>query len=64
MKNNFIELTNSDNQKVLVNILNISWIIPDKNTTIIFMNFVGRNNFALPIVVKEEYSLIKQLIGL
>jgi len=63
MKNNFIELTNTDDQNVFVNILNILWIEPsDDNETMISLNINGKNDFPYILYVKENYHTIKNMI--
>lgn len=59
MKNVFIELTDNDNNKILLNVLHIAWIEPDKNGTSIKSNLV---NYSFPKKVKESYQEVKALI--
>jgi hypothetical protein len=59
MKNIFIELTDTNNVKVLLNVMHIAWIEPDKNGTSIKSNMV---NYSLPRKFKESYKEVKSLI--
>lgn len=59
MKNCFIELTDSDNLKILVNVYHIAWIEQGKNGAILKSNHV---NYSLPMKVKESYEEVKSLI--
>jgi len=60
MKNIFIELTNTDDVKILFNVMHIAWIEPSKNGASIKSNLV---NYSLPQKVKESYDQIKELIN-
>lgn len=60
MKHNFIELTETNGSKILINVLHIAWIEPDKDGSSIKSNFV---NYSLPKRVKESYDEIKSLIA-
>lgn len=60
MKYGFIELTDRDDAKFLVNVLNIAWVESNKNGSTITFNLV---NYSLPKKVKESYAEIKALIG-
>jgi hypothetical protein len=60
MKNIFIELTDTDDKKILLNILHIAWIEPGKSGTIIKSNMM---HYSLSTKVKESYDDIKSLIG-
>lgn len=59
MKNCFIELTDSDDTKILLNVNHIAWIEPGKNGSILKSNLV---NYSMPKKVKESYEEIKSLI--
>lgn len=59
MKNVYIELTDSDDVKILFNVLHIAWIEPGKNGTILKSNLV---NYSIPKKVKESYDEIKAMI--
>jgi hypothetical protein len=60
MKNVFIELTDTDDVKILFNVLNIAWIEPGKNGSSLKSNLV---NYSLPKKVKESYDEIKAMIS-
>ena len=60
MKNVFIELTDTDDVKILFNVLNIAWIEPGKNGSKLISNLV---NYSLPKKVKESYDEIKAMIS-
>ncbi|MCU0461744.1 MAG: hypothetical protein MUF36_07000 [Bacteroidales bacterium] len=57
MKNTIIELTDTDNQKFLINVLKIVWIEPTKGGTSIRME-----EYSFPKKVRESYEEIKALI--
>jgi hypothetical protein len=57
MKNTLIELTDSDGQKFLINVLKIVWIEPAKGGTSIRME-----EYSFPKKVRESYEEIKALI--
>ena len=59
MKNCFIELTDTDDIKILFNIYHIAWIEPGKNGSVLKSNLV---NYSMPKKVKESYEEIKSLI--
>jgi len=59
MKNIFIELTDTDDKKILVNVMHIAWIEAEKNGTSLKSNMV---NYSLPKRVKESYSEVKAMI--
>jgi len=59
MKNLFIELTNTDGEKILFNVMHIAWIEPSKNGSSLKSNLV---NYSLSQKVKESYEEIKALI--
>jgi len=60
MKNLFIELTDSDGGKILLNVMHIAWIEADKNGSKLASNFV---NYSFPKKVKESYEEIKARIA-
>lgn len=60
MKNVFIELTNTDNEKILLNVLHIAWVEPIKGGTSIKSNLV---NYSFATKVKESYDEVKALIA-
>jgi len=59
MKNIFIELTDTDDVKILFNVMHIAWIEPGKNGASVKSNLV---NYSLPKKVKESYEEIKTMI--
>jgi hypothetical protein len=59
MKNFFIELTDTDDTKILLNVCHIAWIEPGKNGSTLKSNLV---NYSMPKKVKESYEEIKSLI--
>jgi hypothetical protein len=59
MEAKFIELTDTDDVKFLINILHIAWIEPNKNGSVIKSNFI---HYSLSKKVKESYEQIKDLI--
>jgi hypothetical protein len=59
MKNCFIELTDNDDIKILMNVRHIAWIEPGKNGSVIKSNLV---NYSMPKKVKESYEEIRSLI--
>lgn len=60
MKNIFIELTNTDDVKILFNVMHIAWIEPGKNGASLKSNLV---NYSFPQKVKESYDQIKAMIA-
>lgn len=60
MKNIYIELTDTDDVKFLINVMHIAWIEPGKSGAAIKSNFV---NYSLSKKVKESYDEIKSLIA-
>jgi hypothetical protein len=60
MKYPFIELTETNDSKILINFLHIGWIEPNKDGSKIIFNLV---NYSLPKKVKESFEEIKSLIG-
>lgn len=59
MKNNFIELTDSNDVKILINAIYIVSIEPDKNDSV----KISISNYSLPKKFKESYSKVKSLIN-
>ena len=59
MECKFIELTEKDGSKILLNVLHIAWIEANKNGSSIKSNLV---NYSLPRNVLESYEEIKLLI--
>lgn len=60
MKNVFIELTDTDDLKIMFNVLHIAWIEPGKNGTLLKSNLV---HYSFPKKVKESYDEIKAMIS-
>jgi hypothetical protein len=60
MECKFIEVTEKDGSKILINVLHIAWIEATKNGSSIKSNLV---NYSLPRNVLESYEEIKLLIG-
>lgn len=61
MKNIFIELTDTDDVRIMLNVMHIAWIEPNKTGCSIKSNLV---NYSLPKKVKESYDEVKQKIEL
>ncbi|MGD0342884.1 MAG: hypothetical protein ABSA76_14370 [Bacteroidales bacterium] len=59
MKNIFIELTDTSDTKILLNVMHIAWIETGKNGVSIKSNMV---NYSFPTKVKESYEQVKSLI--
>ncbi len=59
MKNNFIELTDSNDARVILNAMYIAWIEPDKNDSV----KISLTNYSLPKKFKESYTKVKSLIN-
>lgn len=60
MKNIFIELTDTDDLKIMFNVLHIAWIEPVKGGSSIKSNQV---HYSFPKKVKESYEEIKAKIA-
>jgi len=60
MKNLFIELTDQDDTKVLLNVFHIAWIEPGKTGAVIKSNF---EHYSFPKKVKESYEEIRAKIA-
>jgi hypothetical protein len=59
MKNNFIELTDANDEKVILNAMFIISIEPDKNDSV----KLSLTNFSFPRKFKESYAQVKALIN-
>jgi hypothetical protein len=59
MNNYFIELTEKDDAKILINVLHIAWIEPNKTGSTITLNIP---NYSFPKKVKESYEEIRAKI--
>lgn len=60
----FIELTEDDNQPLMVNVDNIIWVRPykeDEGSTI-YVAGQGQNEYPVSLYVKENYSQVTKLI--
>jgi hypothetical protein len=60
MKNIFIELTDKNDSKILLNVFRITYIETNNDGSIIVSDLVNRT---ISKKVKESYSEIKSLIG-
>jgi hypothetical protein len=56
----FIELTEKNGTKILLNVMHIAWVEPSKEGASIKSNLV---NYSFPRNVKESYEEVKALIG-
>jgi len=60
MKLEFIELTATDDSKILVNPIHIGIVESHKNGSILIMNLI---HYSIPKKVKESYEQIKLLLA-
>jgi hypothetical protein len=60
MKNLFIELTDQDDHKILINVMHIAWVEAGKNGTTLKSNLV---NYSFPTKVKESYDEVRSKIA-
>ena len=60
MKNIFIELTAKDDSKILLNVMTIAWIEPDKSGSVIKSNMI---HYSISTKVKESYEDVKSKIA-
>lgn len=60
----FIELTDFEDQPLMVNVSNIIWICPNttEDGTIIYVMTSGENGYPVCICVKENYTQVTKLI--
>ena len=60
----FIEVTDYDDQPILVNVDNIIWVKPyeDEDGSILYVTSQGKNDYPVNIFVKENYSQVTKLI--
>lgn len=60
----FIELTEYNDQPILVNVANIIWVRPykDEEGSIVYVTSYGQNDYPVSIGVKESYSQVFKLI--
>ena len=61
----FIELTNFEDQLLMVNVDNIIWVMPytEENGSMIFVTVQGKNDYPVSLYVKESYSQVKELMN-
>jgi hypothetical protein len=60
MEYKFIELTEKNGTKILLNTMHIAWVEPAKEGCSIKSNLV---NYSFPRNIKESYEEVKALIG-
>jgi hypothetical protein len=60
MKNIFIELTAKDDSKILLNVMTIAWVEPDKSGSVIKSNMI---HYSISTKVKESYEDVKSKIA-
>jgi hypothetical protein len=60
----FIELTDYDDEPLMVNVANIIWVRPyeAEEGTMIYVTAQGKNNYPVSLCVKESYSQVSKLI--
>ena len=60
----FVELTDYEDQPLLVNVANILWTRPCEREegTMIYMASPGKNNYPVNLYVKESYAQVTKLI--
>lgn len=60
----FIELTDYEDQPLLVNLDNIIWVRPyeAENGTMIYVTAQGKNDYPVSLCVKESYAQVVKLI--
>ena len=60
----FIELTDYEDQPLLVNLDNIIWVRPyeAENGTMIYVTAQGKNDYPVSLCVKESYAQVTKLI--
>ena len=61
----FIEVTDFNDNSLYVNVDNILWVKPykEENGAIIYMPVRGRNDYPVPLTVKESYAHVVETIG-
>ena len=60
----FIELTDFDDQPLMVNVANIIWVKPyeaEEGTTV-YVTAQGKYDYPVSLTVKESYSHVKKFI--
>ena len=60
MKGHFIEITETNDSKLLINTIHIAWIEPHKGGASITFNI---SNYSFPKKVKETYDEIKAMMN-
>ena len=60
----FIELTDYNDQLLMVNVANIIWVAPyeSEEGTMIYVTAQGTNNYPVSLCVKESYERVTKLI--
>lgn len=60
----FVELTDYNDQPILVNVANIIWVSPYKTEegAMIYVTAQGKNEYPVSLCVKESYSQVTKLI--
>lgn len=60
----FIELTEYDDQPIMVNVANIIWVRPYKaeEGTMVYVTVQGKNDYPVSLCVKESYTQVTKLI--
>ena len=61
----FIELTDSKDQPLMVNVDSIIWIRPysEDNGSMLYVTAQGQNNYPVSLYVKESYSQLTELMN-
>ena len=61
----FIELTDYNDQPLMVNVANIIWVKPYKadDGTMVYVTAQGKNDFPVNLCVKESYAQVTRLIN-
>ena len=62
---NFIELTDYNDEPLMVNVANIIWVAPYEveEGTMIYVTAQGKNDYPVSLCVKESYSQVTKLIN-
>lgn len=60
----FIELTDYNDEPLMVNVANIIWVEPYKTEegTMVYVTAQGRNDYPVSLCVKESYAQVTKLI--
>lgn len=61
----FIEVTDYNDESLYVNVDNILWVKPykEEDSAINYMPVRGRNDYPVPLTVKESYAKVVEAIG-